>query len=60
MNCQNCKDGGGVVFIDFGKRLLCGFCFLAWAMDLVSEKKQSSYLDCVQKMKRVEQGRKVA
>jgi hypothetical protein len=52
MTCDNCDSTGAVVWI--GTVLLCGFCYLAWAMDLVAEKRPTSYLDCVQKKKRVE------
>ena len=50
MNCHRCVIPG-VAWI--GKLLLCGPCYLEWATALVAEKRQDSYLDSVQKAKRV-------
>lgn len=48
--CQSCRIADGVVYIDFGTRLYCGFCYLAWTLEL---KRPVPYMDTERKIRRV-------
>lgn len=48
--CQSCRVDDGVVYVEFGKRLFCGFCYLAWTMTLG---KSAALLDVERKIRRV-------
>lgn len=49
--CQSCRVDDGVVYVEFGKRLFCGWCYAEWTLTLA---KRVPYMDTERKIRRVE------